>query len=747
MIYLVDDKKKRQDDDFGWTDVKFKKFDRTVRPIYTLKEITECSENIFMEGNVVIYHESFVDNTLMANEAAEKRNKLLEFARKKSNFYLAIFSGSKGSRTLEQNVAYLPVSIVYRNLEVYAQKHAKGESNLEYLLFGENPKIEKELSNKLNEALLNIDSQPAKLNQVSNLFLRPVKDNIQDPIDNADIKTLFNDVSDEKFTSYIGEWLSEKRYDNIFIPVSFGPTLSDFNGLRLAAHIRCTPSASQLSNIIIYSYVDVNYLVDSEFFNILKTKNVFLITYSKKAFEDFVNSLEQSFSIEELPKEVAKLKLDPPKNYEDSHSVVNEWAIFQWANIIDAEQNNELKKVFKTVETNLFFKYLKTIYPVCPTEKLSKHELKIDFNGKPRVLLIDDESHKGWCKLFAFLLRDTNSIYTDYIGDGFKYLSRKEIIDKSIQKIIEDDIDVIIMDFRLHPDDINFQSSHDVTGLKLLKEIKKLNPGIQVIVFSATNKVWNLQALQKAGADSFIIKVSPENKVEVDFSKDSIFTMMESLKVCFNKGFLKKIFKLFQPLYNHVESIKGLKPESYSNKNYPVPQGNIIKYFELLKSCKILLLSNWTELNLAFLQLILIIEDLVKTFYVEKEDNNHYIDKSLFESELVLNKQDGFITLKLEPKSRWNDFKFGEFDLLKQDMDYKYFNLSAERVLFNYRLYCVLHFKYHIELEKIKKFSSLYKKRSTVVAHLNKDDSCIFIKDIINAIELLTIFFESIKES
>lgn len=579
MIYLVDDKKNRQVDDFGWTVEKFQNFDKIVQPIYSLNEITESSEKIFKEGNVVIYHESFIDNTLMANEAAEKRNKLLDFAHNNPNFYLTIFSGSKVSRVLEGNVAYLPVSIVYQNLEVFIRKYSEGDSSLDYLLFGENPHIESVLLNKLNQALLEIDSQPAELNQVSNLFLRPVKDNIQDPIENADIKTLFNDVSDEKFTSYINEWLSEKRYDNIFIPVSFGPTLSDFNGLRLAAHIRCTPSASQLSNIIIYSYVDVNYLVDSDFFNILKTKNVFLVTYSKKGFEDSVNSLEQSFSIEELPKEAAKLKLDPPKNYEDSHSVVNEWAIFQWANIIDAEQNDELKKVFKTVETNLFFKYLKTIYPVSPTEKLSKHELKIDYSGNPRILLIDDESHKGWYELFAYLLGDINNIYTDYIGDDFKKLSKEQIIDQSIQKIKDDDIDVVILDFRLHPEDFNCQRIQYVTGIQILKEIKRINPGIQVIVFSATNKVWNLKLLQEAGADGFIIKGSLENSAREYFDKELINDMINSISERLGMFFLKEFYEKYEIIRELIIPRKNFK-----NVSNPLPKEFVdetLKWYKL----------------------------------------------------------------------------------------------------------------------------------------------------------------------
>ena len=150
-----------------------------------------------------------------------------------------------------------------------------------------------------------------------------------------------------------------------------------------------------IKRIFIYSFVGFDYLVENEYFNILMTKNVQLVAYSKKAFKAAVNEDFTPFKQDELPKELNKLKLDPPLNYADSHSIANEWAIHQWAKTIGCDDAVELEKVFQNVETNLYFKYLRTTNPISEIDRISPEKLKINCEGKPKVLLIDDEAEKG----------------------------------------------------------------------------------------------------------------------------------------------------------------------------------------------------------------------------------------------------------------------------------------------------------------------------------------------------------------
>jgi hypothetical protein len=148
MIYLIDDKKNRQSD-YGWSKEKLEFYLDFLIPIYTYDEINKTEERaeIFKEGNTIIFHESFFDNIDIEHKSnsLEIRKKLNEFSKNNVGFNLVTFSGSKNSRKLIKNMGSLPVSVMYQNLSIFIDKTKNGELNLEYLFFGENIKLEKEL--------------------------------------------------------------------------------------------------------------------------------------------------------------------------------------------------------------------------------------------------------------------------------------------------------------------------------------------------------------------------------------------------------------------------------------------------------------------------------------------------------------------------------------------------------------------------------------------------------------------------
>lgn len=606
MIYLIDDKKTRQKD-FGWTEEKFAQYASYLTPLYNIDDVANIGENLYNDGNIILYHESFLDFTGDRDKAVEQRNKLTEKADAINSLSVAFFSGSQSSRSLLENVAHLPVAILYQNLEVLIYQDKQQSKHLKYLLFGETPEIEEKLNEKLTQANKEIETDAAVISG-NNLFIRPNLRYIQNAIESATEGTIFNDVSDEKLSEKINEWLGETAYDNIFIPLCFGQTLSDYNGLRLATHIRCNASPNQLKRIFIYSFVGIDYLLDNEYFNILKTKNVQLVEYSKNAFEVAVNEDFTFLQQDYLSQEINKLKLDPPLNYADSHSIANEWAIHQWAKTIGCDETDELAKVFQNIETNLYFKYLRTTNPISEIDRISPEKLKINFEGKPKVLLIDDEAEKGWHEIFAYLLGDFNDVYTDYLGDDFKNQNQEEIIDKSIKKIIEDDIDLVILDFRLNPNDFVGSNPKDISSIRLLKKIKGLNPGIQVIIFSATNKIWNLQALQAAGADGFIFK---DGSVNIDQTINSLTNQM-SLS-------LKKSSRL-KPIYKSFDKIKTIAIDLSDDFKASL-KNNLSICFELLSKS----FETKKYINYAYLQLFLIVEEFIKEDSVFEFGNNCYV--------------------------------------------------------------------------------------------------------------------------
>lgn len=617
MIYLIDDKKLRQRD-FGWNEEKFGQYTEHLTPLYDLNDIAKVGEDLFKNGNIIIYHESFLDFTRDKEKAVKQRIRIKERADALYGLSVAFFSGSESSRSLHKNVAHLPVANLYQNLEIFIRYCREENGNLNYLLFGENPEIEGKLSQMLIQANRNIEEDAIEL-LGKTIFIHTDEDFVSNAIIGAEEDEISpaDDIHD-----FVIKTLSKIEYDNIFIPLCFGQTLSDYNGLRLATHIRCNASPNQLIRIFIYSFVGIDYLLDNEYFNILKTKNVELVPYSKKAFEKAVNTDFTAFKVEELPLEIAKLKLDPPLNYADSHSIANEWAIHQWAKTIGCDETPELVKVFENVETNLYFQYLKSTNPISTSDKISQDELIIRFKGKPKVLLIDDEVEKGWGEIFAHIFHGLNSIDFEEIGDGFKNESQEAIIKQSLHKIIENDIDLVILDFRLNSNDSERFNGIDVTSIRLLKKIKDYNPGIQVIVFSATNKVWNLQALQEVGADGFIHKDGSEN------IHQSIQRFVIQLTSGLEKAFwLKPFYKSFDKMKTNAKNLSDYFKVSLEN-NLSICFELLIKSFERKEYIKY-----------AYLQLFHIVEEFIKEDSVFESGNNCYVVTPSLRY-LVLSKKD-----------------------------------------------------------------------------------------------------------
>ena len=578
MIYLIDDKKLRQENDYGWDLEKLQKYEQIIQPIYDLDELSKRRKDIFKANNIILYHESFLDNTYLKHEALLKRSDLDEFSSKQNN-WVAFFSGSKNSRTIDGNIAHLPVSILYQNLEIFIQKCLQGDFQLNYLLFGENPSVEQELVEKLEISLNSTEEEPSAEIVSSNiLFFRPAKLNITNPIEGVQEIILFNDVSDEKLSQKILKELSVEKYDMIFLPLCFGPTLSDYNGLRLATHIRCSNTINNVSSIFIYSPTSIEELIRNKYFDILKTKNIELVDFKKKAFEIASNKSRTELTKEELPKEIKKVKLDPPKNYEDSHSIANEWAIYRWASALNAN-DEDIERITNKVQYNLYFKYLKTIFPVKDIAPIIESDLKIKYSGNPKILYIDDEADKGWFEIFCQIFYDENKFDFNYLDGELNSLTRDNIIKKSLETIESKSIDIVLLDFRLHPDDFRYKSIEEVSGLKLLKAIKELNPGIQVIIFSATNKVWNLQALEKAGADGFIIKESPENSIDPEFTTGVVSGMIEIITERVELVFLKQFYENYSILEKNL-----LPRKEYKKASNPLPKefvDEVLKWFKL----------------------------------------------------------------------------------------------------------------------------------------------------------------------
>ncbi len=437
---------------------------------------------------------------------------------------------------------------------------------------------------------------------------------------------LQNDKSiDFLLTNIIHNHLVSEEFTNIIIPACFGNILSDFLGLRIATHIRCTLGINQQSNIFLYSFTGIQDYFSHEYFNILRTQGVFLIDYNIETIIKSCTINKNYLSKDNLINEVKKIKIEIPLNYEDSHSLANEWAIYRWANTIKAIDKG-IAKIESKLKNDLYYKYLKTIHPINDFETLKSQELKLNFKGEPTILYIDDEAEKGWREIFEKIIIEENDIDFLHLDNDFNGKSKKDIVEISMDTIKKENVDVVILDFRLHKDDFENTPIQEITGYQILKKIKEYNKGIQVIVFSATNKIWNLIAIQEY-ADGFILKESPENSFDSSFTKQSVLNMIVSINNCLEMIFLIDTYKNIENIKKHIMSIsnstgnlgldEGLLKMKFKNEIFI--QLDII--YDCLKrssqNISTLVNDESSYLNLSFISIFKILE-LINDYYINE---------------------------------------------------------------------------------------------------------------------------------
>src|SRR5690606_17315684 len=104
--------------------------------------------------------------------------------------------------------------------------------------------------------------------------------------------------------------------------------------------------------------------------------------------------------------------------------------------------------------------------------------------------------------------------------------------------------DLYLVDLRLNglEEDENLKTK-EFSGMKVLQKIKSLNEGNQVIIFTASNKVWNLKSLLDAGADGYYMKESPEYNFSRVISEQNYKDFKENVKACFGRGYLSEVYK------------------------------------------------------------------------------------------------------------------------------------------------------------------------------------------------------------
>ena len=241
------------------------------------------------------------------------------------------------------------------------------------------------------------------------------------------------------------------------------------------------------------------------------------------------------------------------------------------------------------------------------------------------------------------------------------------------------------MDLRLNGlgEDENLKTE-DFSGMKVLKKIKALNEGNQVIVFTASNKVWNLKALLDEGVDGYYMKESPEYNFSNVISKQNYKDFKDNVDKCFERSYLREIYTEWKNAKSYNTNLDG---------RFIAESDTALKIaWEQIKN---------NYLDFGFLTLFQTIESNANKLYLL--DN----DKDSLEGEITIDKTD-------REEYEW----LLTFEKDKQNGDYFSLRKSIQKntkiPTTLYKISCLFKIKYQKDGNFLKEIGTLNSKRNKI---------------------------------
>lgn len=397
--------------------------------------------------------------------------------------------------------------------------------------------------------------------------IKRLAENLQVPAQNI-ISYQYKE-NESGYHTWLNDEFKAKEIDKIIIPVSISndDTINTI-GLLLGLHIRLNYEISlkkrlipiiYLSNFTVENLIKVNSF-DSENNpqNLFFTKGVYFSSFDIEDIQKTIKFTTPCLEGDYYKNVLSKLNINRKVG---GHDIANAWGCFKVAQVVGFDD-----RIFQLDSIAKHLKQLYAKYLICKNQTFS-NEKRIDLNpikcnGK-KILFIDDKADEGWAELMKNLFKNA--------GNNFKFVDSSKYKADDLHKSIKDfdgfynecqsqigkDWDLIIIDLRLNPEkediDNEMIAPTDFTGYKLINEFLTRNEGYQIIVLTASNKIWNINAALKRGAYSYFIKESPEFNYPISETKKLLDKFKSDVSICFERKYLQDIFQKKQDLICSID--------------------------------------------------------------------------------------------------------------------------------------------------------------------------------------------------
>lgn len=315
---------------------------------------------------------------------------------------------------------------------------------------------------------------------------------------------------------------------------------------------------TSLSKIVIVSDFPIDSFMDYGVKSvILMTKGVLLTDGENVGYAvENVSALTPSEYVDGF---LNLIKVMPQEKIEGRHSIANEWGAEALYNVISRGVKSSL--IPTKAESSLYFKYcsivslnaddVASIIGGRASEFLTKN---ICIKERINYLLIDDETDKGWDKvLMALLPNAKQEVWKQPIQ------TYQELSEEIRNKISDGEYDIIFLDLRMSGiAEDNVVNPESFSGMKILRSIKEINRGIQVVMLTATNKAWNVKALLDAGANGYYMKESPEYHFPFKYTEQNALAFVDTIQDCISNSYLQDIVFEASRLQKRLPTDSGL---------------------------------------------------------------------------------------------------------------------------------------------------------------------------------------------
>ena len=416
------------------------------------------------------------------------------------------------------------------------------------------------------------------------------------------------------------EWLTRefknKDIQRLLIPLSLPSKEENTEGLLLGLHIRLNyelPIEKRSVPIVFITGLSVENIISKSGFDkdnnpqdLFFTEGIYI---SSSDIDEIKQKLKVAMPVMDYDLFLRKLNVRRKDDF-GGHDIANAWGCYKLARVVGISDIVFSKESIAKHLKQLYAKYLICVNESYNDSKMSYVDLQpISCSGR-RILFVDDKFDEGWGDLMSKIFKSAGNGLV--CVDSSKYKVNGNLTDyegfiAECKSYIGQRWDLIIIDIRLNPSIEDVESNTipptEFSGYKLIDAFLNNNKGYQILVSTASNKIWNVNAALKRGAKGYYIKESPEFNYPIFETKKQFEDFKTDVKKCFEDSYLQDIFKSIK------EDIELCLPKNDFGKSIS-KQLNIAYYL-------ISLAETQEQYAFAYVTLYLIIELINKEFLIQ----------------------------------------------------------------------------------------------------------------------------------